>query len=307
MDIEEDGQTTQVEDDSTAEEIEEAKNLGWKAPAEWKGAPPKNGFKSAKTYLEHGREFLPVVQSQNAKLKEELAQSRRDLSDFKGEQAKKFQRLEQMSSAALTRQRQQLEEKFEAVKEAAVEVGDKDAYRKADKEGKKALDEFDEAVADKKDDAKPDNELKDNKPPKEVDDWVKANEWFETDDDMKAVAIRKHGELLNKHKDWSLERNLEEVRKYIVKRFPSEFAEEADEEEETEDKPERRGSRVEGGGSRMGGSQAKTAWSKIPDEAKKQGDRFIKDDGLFLVKGETVEKDLQKARERYAADYLEME
>ena len=36
----------------------------------------------------------------------------------------------------------------------------------------------------------------------------------------------------------------------------------------------------------------------------KHGINFIKDDGLFLQKGETIDKDITKARERYAKSYF---
>jgi hypothetical protein len=47
------------------------------------------------------------------------------------------------------------------------------------------------------------------------------------------------------------------------------------------------------------------SFARLPKEAQIQADKFIKEDGLFLEKGETVEKDLAKARERYAKQYLE--
>jgi hypothetical protein len=299
--VEETNHLQEFEDDSSPEEMEEAKGLGWKSPKEWKGDPPKNGFKKAKDFLAHGKEVLPIVQSQNKKLERELAESKKELAEFKKEQAKTLENLQRMSKAALDRQRQQLKEQYEAVKEAAVEVGDKDAYRKADKQQQEALDKFDEAVAEKKDDKeeKPKGEI-----PKEVEAWVKANPWFDDDEDAKALAISRHGKLLRDHPTWPMEKNLEEVRKYVAKRFPEHFEEEGKDDDE-EEAPKRKGSRVEGGGSRMGGDGGRSAWSKLPADAQKQADTFIKEDGLFLEKGETVEKDMQKARERYAKQYLE--
>lgn len=294
----------EFEDDSSPEEMEEAKGLGWKSPKEWKGDPPKNGFKKAKDFLAHGKEVLPIVQSQNKKLERELAEANKKLATIEKDTAKKLENLERMSRAALKQQRERLEAQFEAVKEAAVEVGDKDAYRKADKDQKAALKEFDEEVSEKKDEPKKDDDKSKGEIPKEVEAWVKENPWFDDDEEAKAVAITRHGKLLRDHPTWSLEKNLEEVRKYVAKRFPEHFEDEngKDDEEET---PKRKGSRVEGGGSRMGGDGGRTAWSKLPADAQKQADTFIKEDGLFLEKGETVEKDLQKARERYAKMYLE--
>jgi hypothetical protein len=296
--VEETNHLQNFEDDSTPEEMDEAKTLGWKSPKEWKGEPPKNGFKKAKDFLAHGKEVLPIVQSQNKKLERELADAKKELKEFKAEQAKTLENLERMSRTALKQQRHQLKEQYEAVKEAAVEVGDKDAYRKADKQQQEALDKFDEAVAEKKEDKKDDDK---SKAPPEVEAWVKANPWFDEDEEAKALAITRHGKLLRDHPSWSMEKNLEEVRKYVQKRFPEHFEEEAEEEE----KPKRKGSPVEGGGSRMGGESNRSAWSKIPVDAQKQADVFIKEDGLFLEKGENAKEHLQKARERYAMQYLE--
>jgi hypothetical protein len=292
------------EDDSSPEEMEEAKGLGWKSPKEWKGEPPKNGFKKAKDFLEHGKSVLPIVQSQNKKLERELAEARKELADTKAETAKKLENLERMSRTALKQQRERLEEKYAAAIDAAAEVGDKAAVQKLRSDEKKALKEFDEEAAEKeapkKDDDKPKGEI-----PKEVESWVKDNPWFEDDEEAKAVAITRHGKLLRDHPTWSLERNLEEVRKYVQKRFPEHFEEESKGDDDEDEAPKRKGSRVEGGGSRMGGDTGRSSWSKLPADAQRQADTFIKEDGLFLEKGETVEKDLQKARERYAKQYLE--
>ncbi len=301
--VEETNHLQEFEDDSSPEEMEEAKGLGWKSPKEWKGDPPKNGFKKARDFLAHGKEVLPIVQSQNKKLERELAEARRELADTKKETAKKLENLERMSRTALKQQRDQLEEKYAAAIDAAAEVGDKAAVQKLRSDEKKALKEFDEEASEKDDGKKEDDKPK-GEIPKEVEAWVKANPWFEDDEEAKAVAITRHGKLLRDHPTWSMEKNLEEVRKYVAKRFPEHFEEEGKDDDE-EDAPKRKGSRVEGGGSRMGGDGGRSAWSKLPADAQKQADVFIKEDGLFLAKGETVEKDLQKARERYAKEYLE--
>lgn len=304
MDLEEgevqENELAKFEDDSTDDEINEAKSLGWKHPSEWKGSPPKNGFVKASEYVKRGETVIPIIKSQNAKLEKALADSKKELADFKAEQAKTFDNLSRMSKAALERQREQIEEKYAASIDAATEVGDKEAVRKLRKEEREDLKKFDDAAKDepaKKDDKKT-GDL-----PEEVTAWVKDNSWFEDDEDMKAVAINHHGKLLRDHPNWSLDKNLAEVRKYIEKRFPAEFKDESKDEDEDE-KPKRRGSPVEGGGSRGGEGGTRTAWSKLPTEAQKQADRFIKEDKLFLNKGETAEKDLQKARERYAVEYL---
>ncbi|HDA7249066.1 TPA: hypothetical protein O5T67_002531, partial [Staphylococcus aureus] len=60
-------------DDSPPEDIEKAKAIGWKDPSEWKGAPPKFGFIKAKQYLERAETVIPIMRSENKKLKDDLA------------------------------------------------------------------------------------------------------------------------------------------------------------------------------------------------------------------------------------------
>lgn len=299
--------TADFEDDSSPEEISEAKALGWKSPKEWKGDPPKGGFVKAGDYVERGKTVLPIVRSENARLKKDLEDARQELNDFKELQNKTFQNLQRMSTSALKRQREQLEDKYAASIDAATEVGDKAAVRELRAEEKKALREFDDEIAEKKPTkAEEDESLKAKKQDRipEIDDWIDANPWFNKSAAMKTYAISFEADLDKDKPGLTLTQRLERTRAEIVKRFPEAFDEPA---EEDDDEPtKRKGSPVEGG-SRQGGGSTRTAWSRVPAEAQKQADRFIKEEGLFLNKGETAEKDLQKARERYAAQYLENE
>jgi hypothetical protein len=294
----------QFEDDSTAEDIAEAKTLGWKDPADWKGAPPKNGFVKASEYVKRGETVIPIIKSQLSKSEKENQRLAQEFAAYKTEQAEKLARMEKMNGAALKRQREQLEDEYSARIDKATEVGDTAKVRELRAKERDALKEFDAEAAETKKEEK--KEAK-NGLPSDVQDtitaWIKENDWYDSDEDMQAVAIRHHGKLLRDHPSWTMEKNLEETRKYVVKRFPAEFEDKSKTDDE-DDKPRRKGSPVEGGGSRGGDSGGRSAWSKIPADAQKQADKFIKDDGLFLSKGETAEKDLQKARERYAVEYL---
>ena len=55
------------ENEATAEEIQEAKELGWADKDAWKGDEDK--WVGAKEFLERGRHILPIVQEHNKKLK----------------------------------------------------------------------------------------------------------------------------------------------------------------------------------------------------------------------------------------------
>lgn len=290
-------QTEQSEQADPAIE-KEARSMGWVPEGEWKGDPPRGGFKSPEEFVQRGKEVLPIV---NKRLTEENAKLKDSLEQVKREAADKIDNLSRMSKVALDRQRKQIEAEFETRKEAAVETGDKAAYKEADKAQKDALADFDKAIAEPEDDKGKKDKFE--VPPSvkaTVDGWVAENDWFKTDEEMNAVANARHGKLLKEKPGLSLAENLAEVRAYVAKRFPEKFA---DDEEADDDKP-RRGSPVEGGSRVNGGGVGKSAWSKLPKDAQSQADRFIKEDGLFLEKGETVEKNLQQARERYAREYI---
>ncbi len=296
----------QFVDDSPPEAIEEAKKIGWKDPSEWKGAPPKYGFIKAKQYLERAETVIPIMKSENKKLKDELAETRAELKAFREETKTTVANMAKMSKVALDRQRSQLEDKYSAAIDAATEVGDKDKVRelrKAEREDLKAYDEAVEVVTEKKtEEGKKDVN---GALPKEHQDiighWIGENNWYTTDPEMQGVANMFHGKLLKDKPGLSLAENLEETRKYVAKRYPEKFK--AEDEPEDEDEKPARGSRVEGG-SRVAGGGGGSRWSKLPADAKEQADKFIKEDGLFLEKGEDPVKDLNKARDRYAADYL---
>lgn len=275
----------------------EAREMGWVPESEWKGEPPKGGFKSAEDFVQRGKEVLPIV---NSRLREENAKLADELDRLKRETTDKIARMERMSATALKQQRKQIEEQFEAQKEAAVEVGDKAAYKAADKAGREALAEFDKSAADEADDKGDKGKFEVPKSVKDtVDAWIAENPWMNSDKEMNAVANAHHERLLKEKPGLKLAENLAEVRKYVQKRFPEKFGSD----DTADDEADASASRVEGG-SRMNGGGGKSAWSRIPKDAQAQADRFIKDDGLFLEKGETAEKDIAKARERYAKQYL---
>lgn len=298
-------------DDSTPEEVERAKAVGWKEPSKWKGNPPKNGFVTANEYLKRADSVLPIIRAEKAKLESELAEARKELKEVKDSTETRIAKLAQMSKVALDRQRKQLEDKYSSAIDAAAEVGDKALVQKLRKEEREELKDFDDRAdeaAEVKAEKTEENKEKVNAAlPKDVQEtignWITENPWYSTDPEMQVVANAHHAKLLKDKPGLTLAENLEETRKYVAKRYPEKFgAQEPEEEPENDERPSR-GSRVEGG-SRLDGGASRSKWSRLPPDAKAQGDRFIKEDGLFLEKGETVEKDIAKARDRYAAEYL---
>ena len=277
-----------------------ARDLGWVPEAEWHGDPPKGGFRSAEEFIKRGEEVLPIV---NKRLERELRQEReareRDKKDF----ADRVERLDKMSRMALQQQRSKIVEEFEAKQDVAAESGDVERVRALRKEQRETLAEFDKNAADdeppkKKDDDKLPSHIK-----TAVQDWVAENSWFTSDDEMNAVANRHHERLLKEQPGLSITENLAKVREYVARRYPEKFGKSNDAEDEADTTARRNGSRVEGG-ARIAGGGGGSLWAKLPADAKAQADKFIKEDGLFLEKGETAEKNMTQARERYAREYL---
>lgn len=299
--------TNQPQDDAgerqqSQDNEKRARDMGWVPEHEWRGDPPKNGFKSADEYIKHGEDVLPVVRSQNKRLQTELAETKSQLAQMRSEHSDTIKRLERMSTVALQQQRSQIESQYAARKEAAVDVGDKESYRQIVKEEKEAIKTMDDRLAEPE---KKDGEKNAIPPAKQaaVEDWIADNPWFKANREMESWAIGYHGRLLAEKPGMTLAENLEQVSARARKLFPEAF--DLDDGERTE--PEvRRGSRVESG-SRVGNGSGRSLASKLPAEARSHATKFIRDDGLFLEKGETPEKDFNKALERYATQYFEGE
>lgn len=291
----------ETEQDSP-ETVELAREMGWKPETEWKGEPPKGGHLSATEYVRRGEKILPIVNARARKAEERARELEARLDRQEQEHAKNLSRIERVTAATLENQRLQITAQYAARKEAAVEIGDKDAYRQANKDEDEALKAIDERLKDDEGD----KGKKDDKPrelPKEVkaviDEWIGENSWFNTDEEMNVVANSRHMKILKEKPGLSLKDNLEEVREYVKKRFPEKFGDDVDGDEP----PRRRGSPVEGG-SRLNGGSGGSLWAKVPAADQKIAAQHLE---WFLKPGETMEKDGSKAKQRWAEKYFEGE
>ena len=298
----------ETDDAPSAEDISRAREMGWVPPEEWKGAPPKNGFLDPREFVRRGEKIMPIVRAEAKKWQSEAESLKRELQAAREEHRDTVRRIERMSMVALEQQRAQIEASYAAKIDMAAASGDTDAVRQARKEEKEALAALDKRLEEPEEEKKArEKKATETSVPADVQKWLDANPWYESDDELKAVATARHVKLLKEKPGLSLAENLEDVRKYVAKKYPEHFSVANEEEEGSEDeRPARRGSPVEGG-ARLSGGASRSLYSKLPAEAKAAADRFIKEQGLFLEKGETIEKDMAKARERYAAQYLENE
>jgi hypothetical protein len=263
---------------------DEARSMGWVPKGEFRG--PEDKWRSAKEFVEHGQNFLPIA---NSLLKKERAKTSR----LEGEMERlkvSFGRLEKMSELAVKKTEERIRAEYDARKEAAVERGDMDAYRAADKAEKVALADLDA----KKEQA---DEKKGPELPvgvkEAVESWIDDNQWFKNDAELNAVANAIHEKLLRDKPGLSIEENLAAVRERVAEKYPEKFS--------LDDKPKARVSRVEGGSRTSGGGGS--AYSKLPSDAKQACNGSAMGWKLYLKPGEDAEKHELVAKERWAKVY----
>lgn len=255
----------------------EKRSQGWVPKDEWKGDPEK--WKPAEKWKSPEEVWRDKFEKSEAKRAAD-----------KKESELRFKNLERMSAQALNLQRQQIEDKYEEAKKAAVKTGDEDAYERADAAKTKALKRLDDEADKPEIDDTPKGMSK--KDIAAVEDWKAENTWFDRSPRLRGAADEHFADIREESPGMSMSEVLEEVKKRVADEFPEKFGR----------KPNG-ASRVEGGSRDMGGGDNRSAFSKLPAEVRAQADQFI-DEGLFLEKGETKDKDRTKARERYATEYL---
>lgn len=106
----------------------EARENGWTPKEDFRGEPER--WKDAKTFVEDGERILPIVRSQLAKTREELARERKAFDE-------RVERMEKIQRETLDRQKRQHEAELAAVVQRqrhAVEMGDTAAYDSLERE-----------------------------------------------------------------------------------------------------------------------------------------------------------------------------
>ncbi len=292
--------------EATAETIERAKEMGWVSPEDWKGTPPKAGFLDPAEFVRRGEKVMPLINARARKAEEKVAALEQEIAATRADHRANLDRVERMSRSALEAQRTQIEQKYAAAKEAAVETGDRVAYRTAVTEEKEVTKAFDDRVAEVEKTKKAATGADDApRLPKAVQDtidsWLADNSWFNSDVELNALANVHHQKLIKDRPGLTLAENLAEVRKYVAKRFPDKFG--SSQSDDGDDEP--RGSRVEGG-ARNGGGGRESQWARVPKEMRQIAEK-AGHIAYYLKDGETMEKNSSAARERWAVKYFEGE
>lgn len=217
---------------------DEARELGWRPAEDFPG--DKARFVDAKTFVERADTMLPIIKADRDKLKREMAELKRTMSQY-------VKHAEGAEQRAYERALKDLEAKHDE----AVEAGDQVAARKALNE----IRDLKPATV-----APPEPEFDIETARKELNAWVEENDWYVLDDAKRRYADMQ-ADMMGPAKDWSGGQKawLDELGKRVERKFAS-----------------RPPNPVNPGGNRGAPSGGGKSYNDLPADAKRQCDRFVK-------------------------------
>lgn len=246
-----------------------ARRMGWKPQAEYRGDPDK--WVTAQEFIEKGENELPVLRERLRVTDRRLEQTERALHGVNERLREQTEVLTQFRDFARDGEERARKRALEELEERhARQVSEADvAGAKATLAAIKEV-EAAPAAQPKKAPETPQTPPAPQAPqvPPEVTAWVNSNkDWYASDPVMRGAAIALHGQLLQDRPDLSMEENLAEVKRQIVRRFPERFA---------NSRRETPGS-VNGPSEPGGRKPAGRTYADLPPEAKRACDRFVKE------------------------------
>lgn len=271
MNVEETAEGEQPSEETTAPESgaenadteSRAKRMGWTPKEKFKGDPDR--WISAEDFVARGENELPILRERNRTLDRRLENTERELSGLKttmGEQTAVLTEFRDFArkgeERAFTRAKAELEAQHRR-QVAAADVDGADATRRELVE-----------LETTKPAAKPADPLKDKTTTPQVHpevlEFVEREPWFNADDEMRALAIAKHGKLFAQNPRMSMTENLAEVKREVMRRFPEKFENPARRQAAAVSEPSTTGPRK---------SNGKT-YADLPAEAKAACDKFVR-------------------------------
>lgn len=228
------------------EEIEaKARDMGWVPEEEWKGDPPPKGFLSAEEFYRRGQETLPLIQSQLKKREAAIDSLKKDIEELKSS-TKQSNEFLQNQIRRQQQENQQLIQQLEQQRANAISEGDGQAAVEAERQIQQLRTETPQY---------------DPMARQVLEDWLKENEWYGTDPVMRNWADGKAQEL----KQSGFPTGpvlLNQLANEVKQAFPDRF-------NASEATPV-----VEGKGRKAGQSWGKRSFDDLPDEAKKEFQKF---------------------------------
>lgn len=275
------------------ETIERARRMGWRPKEEFRGDTSR--WVDADTYVKRGEEFIPLIQAENRKLRDDLQAAKQktdELAQTVSDAQEALEALKQYQStatrAAVEKAKQDLREQIKAARrddDVDAELAAQTSLRRVEEE---------EAKLKEAKEKKPEPAAKKEEP--KIDPafaaWQADNPWFGADKRRTALANGIAAELREDPKNDSL----------LGRAFFDRVSEEVD-----RVMGSRQGTKVDGGGnsggSRPGGGEVKKTFDQLPADAKAACDSMTSK----LVGSGRAFKDQAAWRAHYAKQYFEME
>lgn len=183
---------TEIQTDPIADK---AKAMGWVPKEEFRGDPTR--WTDAQAFVERGENILPVLKERLdhvIKENKEIKEAQKEFLDYHKKTAKR-----EYDRALQTVQQRKLD---------AVQDADVDGYQKAEQEERELLKES--------------PPVKQNEPKPEFVDFLKNNDWYQSDPDMRAYADNM-GVFISSTKNLEYGDVLKEVEKEVKARYPGKF------------------------------------------------------------------------------------
>lgn len=234
----------------------EAKAEGWVPKADFKGDASK--WVDAETFVKRGEEILPIVNAKNRKLSEQVESLMKEVSELKTGNAQ-FREFHDKALAREQRDKAQLIEQLEAIRKKAVTDSDGEAFAKADRQLQ---------------DLRKEPEQKNGELSPVQKGWLADNPWYESDEELQAIADGLSGVLAKRRPDLIGKRAfLDELTNMVKKQVPDKF-----------ENPNRQRTTVEDTQQRGKQGNGRT-YDDLPSDAKSACDRFVR-----TIPGFTKEK-----------------
>lgn len=239
----------QVEVAEPTESEAKARRQGWRPKDEYRG--PDEKWVDADAFLKRSDEELPVM-------RERLRKQDKDLAELKGTVTKFAEHHARVEKVAYERAMAEVKKE----RREALAIGDADGFEKAE-ERLAELKEVKPAATQKQAAAEisPD-----------VQTWVQANPWFQSEPRLAKYAEAVCGELQNEDPTRDLSDILKEVAKEVKARFPEKFA-----------NAKRAAPPAVEGATTVSAGKGSKSYANLPPEAKAACDKFLKQ-GLIKSK-----------------------
>lgn len=257
-----------------------ARQDGWVPKEEYRGDESK--WVDAETFVERGKQILPILRSNNERLKKELAEKTNKFEIEITELRSTAEEFKRFTKEAADRKVKEMEKQLRELRAAKSEATAQEDHSRA-AELEEQIDSVKDQVAKAKEPPK-EPEKKEEAPPElpaYIQEWMGKNTWYgdETDYFEESQIVTALGAAIRrKHPTITGKDFLEMLDDKIAEKLPHLVKDSA-----------RRGPSVEGGNRANKSKPSKRSYENLPADAKAACDKFVKQ-GLLT-------------KEQYVADF----